>query len=122
MEFASVSGRWSAEDYGGGPEELIRALAEKVIAQLPEDALGHVKGFAEFDGGEVYVSSTLVPEGINLLAKGEFKGGAITANMVLLFAGLSGGALERALELGRLQAQVSLGCRLVEKKRGENCE
>jgi len=120
MKFASVSGRWFVEDYGGGPEELMRSLAGKVVAELPQDSLGHVKGFAEFDGGEVYVSSTLIPAEVNLSKKGEFKGGAITANMVLVFAGLTAGFLERALELGKLEVEAELGLRLIMKQRGEN--
>jgi len=72
MKFASVSGRWSIQDYGGGPEELMRSLTQKVVDELPQGSLGHVKGFAEFDGGEVYVSSTLIPVEINLSTKGKF--------------------------------------------------
>jgi hypothetical protein len=117
MKFASVSRRWSVEDYDGGPEELMRSLADKVVLELPKDSLGHVKGFAEFDGGEVYVSSTLIPEEINLSVKGAFKGGAITANMVLIFAGLDADIMERALELGKRNAETGLGCRFAEERK-----
>ncbi len=118
MKFASVSGRWSVEDYDGGPEELMRSFADKVVLELPKSSLGHVKGFAEFDGGEVYVSSTLIPAEINLSVKGEFKGGAITANMVLVFAELTADIMEHALELGKRKAETVLGCRFIEERKG----
>lgn len=117
MKFASVSGRWSIKDYDGGPKDLMRLLADKVVVELPKDSLGHVKGFAEFDGGEVYVSSTLIPEGINLSAKGEFKGGAITANMVLVFAELTADIMQRALTIGKQNAETGLGCRFIEERK-----
>ncbi|VAX20015.1 hypothetical protein MNBD_NITROSPINAE04-2720 [hydrothermal vent metagenome] len=117
MKFASASGRWLIEDYNGGPEGLMRSLTQKVVDELPQDALGHVKGFAEFDGGEVYVSSTLIPVEINLSTKGKFKGGAITANMVLVFAELTADIMEQALELGKQKVETGFNCRFIKERK-----
>jgi hypothetical protein len=74
---------------------------EKVVKRLPDTALGHAKGYVEFQDGTAFASSTVVPPQIDVKCTGEYKGGDMNIHLTLIFVGIEEDVLKTALDQAR---------------------
>lgn len=99
MNFNSAARTWVVSECPVGPELLIRSLLEAAVQHLPDESLGHAKGYAEFTGGAVFASTTLIPPDIQIRHQGDYHGGKMDINLVLIFAELDRDVLREAIIL-----------------------
>lgn len=118
MNFTSISCRWTIEACPIRPEVLIRSLLQTTVEHLPLNSIGHVKGYAEFEQGAVFASSTIIPPDITLQQTGDYQGGIICLNIALIFSGLSREVLTRALESAREYTEKLYNVEFKKKTRG----
>ncbi len=114
MNYSSACRRWRCGPCQAPPEALLNTLLASAIGQLPPGSLGHAKGYAEYAGGAIFASSTIVPPDIKIQQRGEYQGGEIRINLALIFAEMDAAILERALRAARQEAQERWDCRLQE--------
>lgn len=98
MNFTSLSRRLTIVECSAGPEEVIRSLIDAVAMHLPENSLGHVKGYVEFKHGAVFASSTLIPPEVSIQKTGDYQGGGMCVNLTMIFADLNRKVMAAALE------------------------
>jgi hypothetical protein len=103
MNFTSLSRRWTIGECSARPEEVIRCLIDAVAMHLPENSLGHVKGYVEFNHGAVFASSTLIPPKVSVQKTGDYQGGGMWVNVTMIFADLSREVMTAALEMAEGQ-------------------
>jgi hypothetical protein len=114
MNYSSVCRRWRSGSCQAPPETLLKALLASAIKKLPEGSLGHAKGYAEYSGGAVFASSTILPPEIKMQQQGEYQGGEIKINLALIFAEMDSEVLEAALGAAHQEAQERWDCQLQE--------
>lgn len=114
MNFNSRSCRWTITECAARPEDLIRSLIDAVVAHLPANSLGHVKGYVEFDNGSVFASSTLIPPEVTLQQNGKYRGGGMRMNITLIFSDMGRETMARALELARKKTEQRWNCTMEE--------
>jgi hypothetical protein len=111
MEFASHSKKWEVRTYSNTPEELIKCVLKACVGLLPDTALGHLKGFLEFEGGSVFASSSLIPPEITLRTEGEYRGGDMVLGVTLIFMDLDVEFLSDVLSRAAVVVCEQLGCK-----------
>jgi hypothetical protein len=99
MNFTRLSRRWTIGECYDRPEEVIRCLIDAVAMHLPENSLGHVKGYVEFKHGAVFASSTLIPPKVSIQRTGDYQGGGMWVNVTMIFADLNREVMDAALEM-----------------------
>ncbi len=114
MNYVSISCRWIVDACLARPEVLIKYFLEMAIQHLPENTLGHIKGYAEFDGGAVFASSTLIPPEVKLHQTGDYHGGKMFINVTMIFADQSHEILSQAMDLARQKTTARWHCDLKE--------
>ncbi len=116
MNFTHQSWCWRIAKCTTKPEVLLRSLIEAVVADLPANSLGHIKGYVDFDSGTVFASSTLVPPGVTLDQRGEYHQGAMQIHLTMIFYNLSQAVMAKALALAVEETQQHWDCRMREVK------
>ena len=114
MNYSSLCRRWRSGSCQAPPETLLKTLLASAIRKLPPGSLGHAKGYAEYSGGAVFASSTILPPEIKVQQQGKYQGGEIKINLALIFAEVEIEVLERALRAARQEAQERWSCQLQE--------
>jgi hypothetical protein len=112
MNFNSAARRWEVEACPVSPDLFIRSLLEAAVHRLPDESLGHAKGYVEFDGGAVFASSTLIPPDIQIRRQGDYHGGKMDINLVLIFADLKRDILIEAITLAGAAVAERWSCEL----------
>jgi hypothetical protein len=111
MEFSSYSKKWEVQGCSENPEELVKSVLEACAEYLPDTALGHLKGFLEFDKGSVFASSSLIPPEITLRTEGEYNGGDMVLGATLIFMDLDVEFLSDILSRAAMEVCGQLGCK-----------
>lgn len=114
MEFSSYSKKWEVQGCSENPEKLIKSVLGVCAEHLPNTALGHLKGFLEFDSGSVFASSTLIPPEITLRSEGKYSGGDMVLGVTLIFMDLDVEFLSDALSTAAMEVCEHLGCKFKE--------
>ena len=117
MNFNHLSYYWSIGSCRAEPGEVVQDLISAIAKYLPDKSLGHVKGYAVFDDGTVFGSSTLIPPVVTLHQEGDYRGGGIEVYMTLIFSGLDIDTLRDALE--KADEQETLGKNWIITDKGE---
>lgn len=112
MNFTRLSRRWTIAECSAGPEDVIRSLIDAVVGHLPENSLGHVKGYVEFQHGAVFGSSTLIPPEVILQQTGGYQGGNMRVNVTLVFSDLSREVMTAALEVAGDRIAQRWNCKM----------
>ncbi len=112
MNFTSLSRRWTIAECSAKPEDVIRTLIDTVVGHLPENSLGHVKGYVEFEHGAVFASSTLIPPEVIFQKTGEYQGGNMWVNMTLIFSDMSQEVMAAALVMAEGQITQRWDCKM----------
>jgi hypothetical protein len=118
MNFTSLSRRWTINECSARPEDVIRSLISAVVRHLPENSLGHVKGYVEFKHGAVFASSTLIPPEVILQKTGDYQGGSMWVNVTMIFFDLSREVLAAALEMAGGKLVQRWDCKLTDAAGG----
>jgi hypothetical protein len=114
MEFVCLSRQWRMHPRDATPEVIIRALMEALVRNLPGQALGHAKLYAEYEAGAVFASSVVVPPDVTVQKTGTYLGGEISASITLVFADVPLQRLSDALAEAETEVQAHALCALVE--------
>ena len=114
MNYTNVCRLWRVAESSASPRELLTTMLQEVLAHVPADSLGHAKGYAQYPGGAVFASTTVVPPEIRVQKHGEFGGGELEINLALIFSGLSRDILESAVAAAHQRAEQQWGCGLIE--------
>ncbi len=112
MNFTSLSRRWTIAECSARPEDVIRSLIDTVVGHLPENSLGHVKGYVEFQHGTVFASSTLIPPEVILQQTGDYQGGNMWVNVTMIFSDLSREVMAAALGMAADQIAQRWNCKM----------
>ncbi|HJM83627.1 MAG TPA: hypothetical protein QF720_08585 [Nitrospinota bacterium] len=111
MKFETVSSNWLIEG-AKNPKDVIETFVKGIIEYMPENSLGHIKGFVEFDGGRVFASSALIPPDINFTNEGLYSGGPINLYMTLIFGDVDQLILTSAMNNGEKLLRAGVECKL----------
>ncbi len=112
MNFTSLSRRWTIAECSARPEDVIRSLIDTIVENLPENSLGHVKGYVEFQHGAVFASSTLIPPEVILQQTGDYQGGNMWVNVTMIFSDLSREVMAAALGMAADQIAERWNCKM----------
>lgn len=112
MNFSSLSRRWTITECSARPENVIRCLMDDVVEHLPENSLGHVKGYVAFQHGAVFASSTLIPPEVTLQQTGDYQGGKMRINVTMVFFDLNREVMAAALEMAGSRMAQRLNCKV----------
>ena len=112
MNFTSLSRRWTIAECAARPEDVIRSLIDTVVENLPENSLGHVKGYVEFQHGAVFGSSTLIPPEVTIQQTGDYQGGNMWVNVTMIFSDLSREVMAAALGMAADQIAQRWNCKM----------
>jgi len=110
MSFTNVCRCWRVIDCPASPRELLTSMLQVAVRRLPSNSLGHAKGYAQYAGGALFASTTVVPPDIGVQEQGEFQGGDVEINLVLIFSDLDQEVLEEAVAAAREHARGQWGC------------
>lgn len=114
MNFSSVCRRWRVVDCPALPRQILTVMLYETLVHLPSDSLGHAKGYAQYPGGALFASTTVVPPDIRVQEHGEFTGGEVEINLALIFSDLDKEVLEQAVAASRQRVEQQWGCGLIE--------
>lgn len=91
-------------------------MLKEVVRCLPLNSLGHAKAYAQYSGGALFASTTVVPPDIGMQEQGKFQGGKVEINLALIFSDLDQETMEKAVAASRQHVREKWGCGFQEIK------